>query len=104
MIEVKELKDDSIIDIKVNKNFYLMCKNASYTILTEMIKINSSEEYVKDCITKSYDQLDDHQKCFYTLALLLAEIETQATSQDKTKITEVLEKDDEGYVEPKSQD
>ena len=36
MITVKELKDDALIDIKVNKSFYLMAKAASYTILKSM--------------------------------------------------------------------
>ena len=36
MIKVKELKDDAIIDIKVNKSFYLMLKAASFHVLQGM--------------------------------------------------------------------
>ena len=31
-VKVKEIKDNALIDIKVNKNFYLMSKDALYTI------------------------------------------------------------------------
>lgn len=36
MIKVKELKDDAIVTIEVNKNFYAMTKAASFVILQGM--------------------------------------------------------------------
>ena len=39
MIKVKELKDDAILNIKVNKSFYLMAKAASFTILQNILRI-----------------------------------------------------------------
>jgi hypothetical protein len=40
------------------------------------------------------------QRAFYTIVLLLAEIERQATANNLYQEKEVLEPGDEGYVEP----
>jgi len=52
-------------------------------------------------MNKSYADLDDLQRSFYTVALLLAEIETQAKATDQYEEKEILQPGDEGYVEPK---
>jgi hypothetical protein len=100
MIKVKELKDDAILDIKVNKSYYLMAKAASFTILQNMNIVEKGEEYFKTIMTKKYEELDDMQKAFYTIVLLLAETERQATANNQYIEREILEPGDEGYVAP----
>lgn len=100
MIKAKELKDDAILDIKVNKSYYLMAKAASFTILQQMNIVDKGEEYFKNIMTQKYEDLDDLQRAFYTIILLLAEIEKKATDQNLYTEREILEPGDEGYVEP----
>jgi hypothetical protein len=101
MIKVKELKDDAIVNIQVNKNFYLMAKAASFVILQSMNIPEKGDEYFKQIMNKQYNDLDEQQRAFYTIALLLAEIETQSTKNNLYNEKEVPEPGDEGYVEPK---
>lgn len=100
MIKAKELKDDAILDIKVNKSYYLMAKAASFTILQQMNVVEKGEEYFKSIMTQKYEDLDDLQRAFYTIILLLAEIERKATDENLYNEKEILEPGDEGYVEP----
>jgi menaquinone-dependent protoporphyrinogen IX oxidase len=100
MIKAKELKDDVILDIKVNKSYYLMAKAASFTILQQMNVVEKGEEYFKSIMTQKYEDLDDLQRAFYTIILLLAEIEKKATDGNLYIEKEILEPGDEGYVEP----
>jgi hypothetical protein len=46
-IKVKEIKDDALMDIKVNKNFYLMSKDALYTIFKHLLSNESEKEKQK---------------------------------------------------------
>ena len=103
MLKVKELKEDAMMDIKVNRSFYLMAKAASYTILQSMgiQEMKNGDEYFKKVMNEKYEDLDDTQRAFYTIILLLAEIEKQATENDLYVEKEILEPEDEGYVEPK---
>tara|TARA_R110000772_G_scaffold25336_1_gene66195 strand:- start:1158 stop:1472 length:315 start_codon:yes stop_codon:yes gene_type:complete len=103
MLKVKELKEDAMMDIKVNRSFYLMAKAASFTILQSMgiQEMKNGDEYFKKVMNEKYEDLDDTQRAFYTIILLLAEIEKQATENDLYVEKEILEPDDEGYVEPK---
>lgn len=100
MIKAKELKDDAIIDIKVNKSFYLMAKAASFVVLQGMSTQDKGEEYFQSIMTKKYEELDDQQRTFYTIVLLIAEIEKQATANNLYTEKEILEPGDEGYVAP----
>jgi len=100
MIKAKELKDDAILDIKVNKSYYLMAKAASFTILQQMNVVEKGEEYFKSIMTQKYEDLDDLQRAFYTILLLLAEIEKRATDENLYNEKEILEPGDEGYIEP----
>jgi len=58
------------------------------------------DEYFKDIISKDYKDLDDKQKTFYTLVLLLSEIEKKATEEKLYVEREVLEPGDEGFEGP----
>jgi hypothetical protein len=101
-VKVKEIKDSALIDIKVNKNFYLMSKDALYTIFKHLIDGKSKEESVQHILTKQYQELGDFERAFYTITLLLSEIEKQV--QENPNLydeKEVPEPGDPDYVEPK---
>jgi menaquinone-dependent protoporphyrinogen IX oxidase len=80
-----------------------MAKAASYTILQSMgiQEMKNGDEYFKKVMNEKYEDLDDTQRAFYTIILLLAEIEKQATENNLYVEKEILEPEDEGYVEPK---
>jgi hypothetical protein len=99
-ITIKELKDDAVLNIPVNKPFYLMTKALSFYLFQDIGKTKDPDAYLKEILTKKYEELDDLQRSFYTVALLLAQIESQAKSEDKYTEKEVLQPGDEGYVEP----
>ena len=99
-VNVKELKDDAIISIKVNKNFYMMTKAVSFYLYQRVNEQKDAESYLKEIMTKSYEDLDDLQRSFYTIALLLAEIEKTAKDENLYNEKEVLVPGYEGYVEP----
>jgi hypothetical protein len=61
---------------------------------------NPDDDYLKDVMTKPYEELDDLQRSFYTIALLLAEMENQAKLTDNYTEKEILLPEDEGYVAP----
>ena len=98
-IKVKEMKDDALIDIKVNKTYYLMVKALSFYLFNQ-IKADDKEAYLKKITSSQYVDLDDLQKSFYTVTLLLAEIEQSATKNNLYDEKEVLQPGDEGYVAP----
>jgi hypothetical protein len=100
-IKVKEVADNAIVSIQVNKGYYMMIKALSFYLYQEINKTNKSDEYFKDILQKSYQDLDDLQKSFYTIALLLAELETQFKKENLYVEKEILQPGDEGYVEPK---
>lgn len=99
-IKVKELKDDAIIEVKVNKNFYLMTKSLSYYLFTQISEENK-DDYLKQIMEGKYEDMDDLQRSFYTVTLLLAEIERISKDNDLFIEKEILQPGDEGYVAPK---
>jgi hypothetical protein len=99
-VKVKELNDDLIVDVKVNKPFYLMVKGLSYYIFKNFPK-ETVEEDIKAVMSKKYNELTELQQHFYATTLLLAEIERQAIANNMFNEKEILEPGDEGYVEPK---
>lgn len=99
-ITVRELKDDAIVEIKVNKGFYLMTKALSYYLFQTITDDTKREESLKKLMTSSYETLNDFEKSFYTVTLLLAEIERQAKENNLYNEKEILEPGDEGYVAP----
>lgn len=99
-IKVKEIKDDAVVSIKINKSFYMMTKGLSFYIYQTIGKENQTDEYFKEIMTKSYADLDDLQRSFYTIALLLAEMESQFKTENLYVEKDVLQPGDEGYVEP----
>lgn len=77
-----------------------MLKAASFHVLQGMNIQEKNEDYVKDMMTKKYEELDNDQRTFYTIVLILAEIERQATEHKQYIEKEILEPGDKGYVEP----
>jgi hypothetical protein len=99
-ITVKEIKDDAVVSVKVNKSFYMMTKSLSFYLFQHIGKEDQTDEYLKSIMTKAYADLDDLQRSFYTVALLLAEMESQIKAENLYVEKEVLQPGDEGYVEP----
>ena len=104
MIKVKELNDDALIDIKVNKSFYLMAKAASVHLLQQMNVADKGLEYISGLMNVKYEDMDDNHRAFYTIILVIAEIERKATEENLFTEKEVLLPGDEGYVEPATPD
>jgi hypothetical protein len=100
-VKVKEMKDDAIVDVPVNKSYYLMMKNLSYYLFTHMGKVENPDAYLKETLSKNYKELDELQRSFYTVALFLAQVEQQVKAEEKYTEKEILEPGDEGYIEPK---
>ena len=101
-VKVKEIKDSALIDIKVNKNFYLMSKDALYTIFKHLLNNESDKENLQNILTKQFNDLSEFERAFYTITLLVSEIEKQV--QDNPELyneREVPEPGDPDYVEPK---
>lgn len=103
--KIKEMKDDVILDIKVNKSFYLMSKAALMTLLMD-IKEDASKDFevfIKTVVSKEYKDMSDKEKAFYTLTLLVGEIEKQAVEKnaydekeiDLSKLKQDVEKSSE---------
>lgn len=79
-VKTRELKDDAILDIKVNKTFYLMSKAALFNSFTGLHNSDvKADEFVKSIVSKEYKDMNDAERTFYTLTLLVGEIEKQAT-------------------------
>lgn len=100
-IKVKELKDDILVDVKVNKSYYMMLKSTLFFIFQlekDPVKREESLNIIKN---GDYDKMNDLEKSFYTITLILAEIEKQAKDNNLFEEKNVLEPGDEGYVEPK---
>jgi hypothetical protein len=89
-IKVKEIKDDALLNISVNKSFYLMSKALSFYLFTK-VNVEDKDQYLKDLMTKEYQDLDDLQRSIYTVILLLAEIERQATETNQFEEKEITE-------------
>jgi hypothetical protein len=82
-VKLKELKDDALIDVQVNKSYYFMVKLELFNAVERIISENPEEaKDLENIITKKYDELSVLQRTIYTLSLLVAEIERVATEKD----------------------
>lgn len=99
-IKVKELKDDALVDIKVNKNYYLMMKSALFYIFMQKENGPDKDAALKKIMESKFEDMDDWERSFHTITLFLAEVEKQATANNLYDEKEILEPGDEGYVEP----
>ena len=97
-----EIADDAIINIKVNKSFYFMVKNLGFTLYKLMSQeesqiFNELMQKKDNNLLPDYNTLSQPQQNFYTVMLLLAEIEKEAINNKLIKTTEVLMPEDEGF-------
>jgi hypothetical protein len=100
-VKVKELKDDILIDVQVNKGYYLMLKSTLFFIFQNMAPDDvKREESLIKIKSGKYEEMNEFEKAFYTISLMLAEIEQKAINSDNIVEKEVLEPGDEGYVAP----
>jgi len=89
-IKVKEIKDDALISVQVNKSFYFMVKNTLFYLFKESNTTeDKKEEVLKGLMDKEYNSMTHWEQSFYTLTLLLAEIERQAVENDQFTDIEV---------------
>jgi hypothetical protein len=103
-IKVKELKDDLLIDVKVNKSYYLMLKSSLH-FLFNLIKDDEKRAIaMKNVMKGKYEEMDPYERTFYTLTLILAEIERVSKEGNHYEEKEVLEPNDEGYIPPTNQE
>jgi hypothetical protein len=101
-ITVKELKDDALLSVQVNKAYYFMLKNTLFYLFNQIQTQNKEEsdksiETIKDA---DYSKMTQLEQSFYTVTLMISEIERISTEQKLYDEKEVLEPGDEGYVEP----
>ena len=91
MATIKELKDDALVEIKVNKSFYYMLKNTLYHLFTSMKgdKPEDKEDYIKEIMSKPYSELNDEQRSFFTITLAIIEVERVANEQNLFEEKEV---------------
>ncbi len=99
-IKVKELKDDVLIDIKVNKSYYLMLKESLHFLFNIIKDDKVRAAKIKKVTDGNYAEMDPYERAFYTISLAVAEIERQGKQENFYEEKEVLEPDDEGYVPP----
>jgi hypothetical protein len=93
--KVKEIKDNAIIEIKINKTFYLMLKKTLMYIFKQELDNDKITELIKKVTDKNSDNEPhtEQEFAFKTIFLLLAEIEAQAdkTNQfDEKDIDDIL--------------
>jgi hypothetical protein len=80
--KIKELKEDAILEVKVNKTYYQMCKASLFTVFKDLYdKSGDPDKFVKNIVSKDYKDMTDHERLFYTLSLLVGEIEKQGLEQ-----------------------
>ena len=91
-VKVKELKDDAVVTITVNKAYYGMVKAVLFTLFDTLQKQNNTEDILKNITKKPFTELSsDLERSFYTVTLLLAEIENQAIKNDLFEEKELTE-------------
>jgi hypothetical protein len=80
-VTVREIKNDAIIDIKINKNFYLMLKATMMYIFKQEADTTKYEALIKKIMSSESENEPhtEHEAAFKTMILLLAEIERQAS-------------------------
>jgi hypothetical protein len=101
-VKVKELKDDALLSIQVNKSYYFMLKNTLFYLFSQ-IQLAGAEETEKSLARikeADYSKMTQIEQAFFTTTLMISEIERISIEQNLFDEKEVLEPSDEGYVEP----
>jgi hypothetical protein len=82
-VKVKEIEDNAIIEIKVNKNFYLMIKGAMFYLFKQEPDNKKKELMVQKVLDQDMKDFTELEVAFKTLTLLVAEIERVAVAENK---------------------
>lgn len=101
-VKVKELKDDALLSVQVNKAYYFMLKNTLFYLFNQ-IQAQGKEEADKSVETvqaADYSKMSQVEQSFYTVTLMISEIERISVEQNLFDEKEILEPGDEGYIEP----
>lgn len=101
-VKVKELKDDALLSVQVNKAYYFMLKNSLFYLFSQ-IQATGAEETEKSLARikeADYSKMNQAEQAFFTATLMISEIEKLSVEQNLFDEKEVLELGDEGYVEP----
>ena len=77
-----------------------MVKSLSYYLFQTVKDDKEREESLKKIMSGKYEEMNDFERSFYTTTLILAEIERVAKEQNLYEEKQILEPNDEGYVEP----
>lgn len=93
-VTVKEIKDDALVSVEMNKSFYFMLKNSLFYLFKNSPDAEQKEKALADLMKKEYKDMTHWEQSFYTLTLLLAEIEKQATEKNLFADVEVELPDD----------
>jgi hypothetical protein len=83
MSKLKELKDDALINVLVNKSYYFMVKLELFKAVENIV--NTAPEEAKELekiLEKKYEDLTPNQQTIFTLSLLIAEIERVANKEN----------------------
>jgi hypothetical protein len=101
-IKVKELKDDALLSVQVNKAYYFMLKNTLFYLFNQIQAqgAEASEKSIETIKAADYSKMSQVEQCFYTVTLMISEVERISVEQNLFDEKEVLEPGDEGYVEP----
>ena len=99
-VKVKELKEDLLVDIKVNRSYYFMLKETLHFLFNLEGDSQKKVEAFMKLPEIKYEDMTPHQRAFYTVTLVVAEIERVAKEQKLYNEKEILEPGDEGYVAP----
>jgi len=81
-VTVKEIKDDALIPIEMNKSFYFMLKNTLFYLFKNSPNSEEQEKALAGLMEKDYASMSHWEQSFYTLTLLLAEVEKQAVERN----------------------
>ena len=102
-VKIREIKNDALINISLNKNFYLMLKAVMLYIFKQEPDQEKYEALIKKVMSTDNDNEPhtEHEAAFKTMLILLAEIERKAVEAELFEIKEVPVEGDEDYTAPK---
>ena len=100
-VKVETMKENAQFKIEVNKNFYLMVKDAAFYLFQSQTDPEKQALCIKNMTEVPYNEQTHYERSLYTLTLLLGEMESVCKANNLIDENEVLQPGDEGYVEPK---
>jgi hypothetical protein len=100
-VKVKEIKDGAEATIKVNKNFYIMCKNILLFLFQEYAPGDETRQESLERIMKGkYEEMSDFEKSFFTVSILIGEMEKNFVESKQVQENEIPVPGDPDYIEP----